>query len=193
MNENLKRHRPDIKVLGEGKAIAFMPEDPMGVWVHIQEVRDLLDEKDKEIEKLKEKYKDMDVTHTVHIAKMNAEIHELENMPHTDNSAVIDALETENEALKKELAELREATRWRDVEKEPPEIKEESEEVAVLVEYENNYSRGVFVTHSDFYKGDFYETHLDNEINCDYDNDGERCYQKVIKWQPMPKAPEAYK
>lgn len=41
MNENLKRHRPDIKVLGEGKAIAFMPEDPMGVWCHIQEVRDL--------------------------------------------------------------------------------------------------------------------------------------------------------
>ena len=78
MNENLKRHRPDIKVLGEGKAIAFMPEDPMGVWVHIQEVRDLLDEKDKEIEKLKEKYKDMDVTHTVHIAKMNARIDELD-------------------------------------------------------------------------------------------------------------------
>ena len=32
MSENLKRHRPDIKVLGEGRAIAFMPEDPMGVW-----------------------------------------------------------------------------------------------------------------------------------------------------------------
>lgn len=127
------------------------------------------------------------------LAEKDAKIHELENMPHTDNSAVIDALETENEALKKELAELREATRWRDVEKEPPEIKEESEEVAVLVEYENNYSRGVFVTHSDFYKGVFYETHLDNEINCDDDNDGERCYQKVIKWQPMPKAPEADK
>ena len=127
------------------------------------------------------------------LAEKDAKIHELENMPHTDNSAVIDALETENEALKKELAELREATRWRDVEKEPPEIKEESEEVAVLVEYENNYSRGVFVTHSDFYKGVFYETHLDNEINRDDDNDGERCYQKVIKWQPMPKAPEADK
>lgn len=41
MSENLKRHRPDIKVLGEGRAIAFMPEDPMGVWVHIQEVRDV--------------------------------------------------------------------------------------------------------------------------------------------------------
>lgn len=147
-------------------------------------------------------------------AKLKARIHELENMPHTDNSAVIELLENENAQLKesrqawiaragvaeenlakleKELAELREATRWRDVEKEPPEIKEDSEEVAVLVEYENNYSRGVFVTYSDFYKGVFYETHLDKEINCDYDNDGERCYQKVIKWQPMPKAPEADK
>ena len=38
MSENLKRHRPAIKVLGEGKAIAFMPEDPMGVWAHIHEV-----------------------------------------------------------------------------------------------------------------------------------------------------------
>lgn len=43
---NLKRHRPDIMVVGEGKALAFMPEDPMGVWCHIQEVRDLLDAKD---------------------------------------------------------------------------------------------------------------------------------------------------
>lgn len=55
MSENLKRHRPDIKVLGKGKAIAFMPEDPMGVWCHIQEVRDLLDVKDNEIADLKEK------------------------------------------------------------------------------------------------------------------------------------------
>ena len=39
---------------------------------------DQVDEKDKEIAKLKEQYKDMDVTHTVHIAKMNARIEELE-------------------------------------------------------------------------------------------------------------------
>lgn len=56
MNENLKRHRPDIKVLGEGKAIAFMPEDPMGVWVHIQEVRDLLDVKDRTIRDYEDNY-----------------------------------------------------------------------------------------------------------------------------------------
>lgn len=56
MNENLKRHRPDIKALGEGKAIAFMPEDPMGVWVHIQEVRDLLDVKDRTIRDYEDNY-----------------------------------------------------------------------------------------------------------------------------------------
>lgn len=56
MNENLKRHRPDIKVLGEGKAIAFMPEDPMGVWCHIQEVRDLLDVKDRTIRDYEDNY-----------------------------------------------------------------------------------------------------------------------------------------
>lgn len=56
MSENLKRHRPDIKVLGEGKAIAFMPEDPMGVWVHIQEVRDLLDVKDRTIRDYEDNY-----------------------------------------------------------------------------------------------------------------------------------------
>lgn len=39
---------------------------------------DQVDEKDKEIAELKEQYKDMDVTHTVHIAKMNARIEELE-------------------------------------------------------------------------------------------------------------------
>ena len=40
---------------------------------------DQVDEKDKEIAKLKEQYKDMDVTHTVHIAKMNTKIEELES------------------------------------------------------------------------------------------------------------------
>lgn len=56
MPNNLKRHRPDIKVLGEGKALAFMPEDPMGVWVHIQEVRDLLDVKDRTIRDYEDNY-----------------------------------------------------------------------------------------------------------------------------------------
>lgn len=72
-----------------------------------------------------------------YIAELKARIHELENMPHTDNSAVIELLENENknlkdkvrhypmmaaiiEALKKDLDELREATRWRKVDKEFP-------------------------------------------------------------------------
>ena len=74
-------------------------------------------------------------------AKLKARIHELENMPHTDNSAVIELLENENAQLKesrqawiaragvaeenlakleKELAELREATRWRKYPEEKP-------------------------------------------------------------------------
>lgn len=56
MNANLKRHRPDIKVIGEGKALAFMPEDPMGVWVHIQEGRDLLEAKDRTIRDYADNY-----------------------------------------------------------------------------------------------------------------------------------------
>ena len=36
------------------------------------------------------------------IAELKDRIHELESMPHTDNSAVIDALETENAELKAE-------------------------------------------------------------------------------------------
>ena len=60
MNENLKRHRPDIMVLGEGKALAIMQEDPMGVWCHIQEVRDLLDVKDKELAFLRKHLESMD-------------------------------------------------------------------------------------------------------------------------------------
>lgn len=39
----------------QGK-IAFMPEDPMGVWVHIQEVRDLLDVKDRTIRDYEDNY-----------------------------------------------------------------------------------------------------------------------------------------
>lgn len=53
MSKKLKRHRPDIMVVGEGKAMSVMPEDPMGVWCHIQDVHDLLAEKDAEIESLK--------------------------------------------------------------------------------------------------------------------------------------------
>ena len=56
MGENLKRHRPDIMVVGKGRAMAFMPEDPMGVWVHIQEVRDLLEVRDRTIRDYEDNY-----------------------------------------------------------------------------------------------------------------------------------------
>lgn len=56
MPDNLKKHRPDIMAIGEGKALAVMPEDPMGVWVHIQEVRDLLDVKDRTIRDYEDNY-----------------------------------------------------------------------------------------------------------------------------------------
>ena len=56
MADNLKRHRPDIMALGEGKALAVMPEDPMGVWCHIQDVRDLLEVKDRTIRDYEDNY-----------------------------------------------------------------------------------------------------------------------------------------
>lgn len=48
------------------------------------------------------------------IAELKDRIHKLENMPHTDNSAVIELLENQN-------AELREATRWRKCSEQMPE------------------------------------------------------------------------
>lgn len=42
----------------------------------------VIEAKDKEIAELKEQYKDMNVTHTVHIAKMNVLIEELEEAQH---------------------------------------------------------------------------------------------------------------
>lgn len=56
MSENLKRYRPDIKIGGSGTAIACMAESPMGVWVHIQDVRDLLDAKDRTIRDYEDNY-----------------------------------------------------------------------------------------------------------------------------------------
>lgn len=41
------------------------------------------------------------------VAALKARIHELESMPHTDNSAVIENLINENEALKKELLDAK--------------------------------------------------------------------------------------
>lgn len=45
-------------------------------------------ELEKENAELKEQYKDMDVTHTVHIAKMNARIEELEELEESHKNEV---------------------------------------------------------------------------------------------------------
>lgn len=58
------------------------------------------------------------------IAELKARIHELENMPHTDNSAVIELLEKENEDLKNELyavnTDFAMSQMWRNVDDDFP-------------------------------------------------------------------------
>ncbi len=106
MNENLKRHRPDIKVLGEGKAIAFMPEDPMGVWCHIQEVRDLLDVKDRTIRYYEDNY--LPRPRTLELKPIRAGSPELGGYwtyDAGDVDRVIAAKDAEITYLKKKLAE----------------------------------------------------------------------------------------
>ena len=56
MSEDLKKYAPDIKALGSGKALAVMAEAPNGVWCHIQDVRDLLDVKDRTIRDYEDNY-----------------------------------------------------------------------------------------------------------------------------------------
>ncbi len=131
------------------------------------------------------------------ISELKARIHELENMPHTDNSAVIELLENENAQLKesrqawiaragvaeenlakleKELAELREATRWRKCSEELPTI---GQEVIFLAKYKTDsiikwlgdYRRDIFYTSCPGWGCEF----LPSEI---------------IGWMPQPKAPE---
>lgn len=106
MNENLKRHRPDIKVLGAGKAIAFMPEDPMGVWVHIQEVRDLLDVKDRTIRDYEDNYLPRPKTMALQTWMIGSpETGERWVCDSEDVDKVIAAKNKEIEDLKKKLAE----------------------------------------------------------------------------------------
>lgn len=101
MNENLKRHRPDIMALGEGKALAFMPEDPMGVWVHIQEVRDLLDVKDRTIRDYEDNYLPRPKTMSVKSWMIGS--------PETGEQWVYDAEEVDRviAAKDKEIADLK--------------------------------------------------------------------------------------
>ena len=101
MNENLKRHRPDIMAVGEGKAIAYMPEDPMGVWCHIQEVRDLLDVKDRTIRDYEDNYLPRPKTMSVKSWMIGS--------PETGEQWVYDAEEVDRviAAKDKEIADLK--------------------------------------------------------------------------------------
>lgn len=81
----------------------------LGLPVYLKSEADkVIAEKDKEIAKLKDRYKDMDMAHTVHIAKMNDKIEEQESeiaelkatCVFTDNSAVIENMAAELEKLR---------------------------------------------------------------------------------------------
>ena len=104
--------------------------------------------------------------------------------------------------LRKELAELREATRWRKFPDEKPNVKPgEAEDFLVVVDYYNTYdlksTRGRYVTEAEYYVGEtgcFYREYSDQEIDeTFYGENGEECYEKVIMWRPLPKAPEVDK
>ena len=118
--------------------------------------------------------------------KLKARIHELENIPHTDNSATVELLEKENAQLKesrqawiaragvaeenlakleKELAELREATRWRKVSDELP-----TDETEVPVILSNDWRT------TDYYEKDKGQWHYHGSY--------------VSYWFNVPKAPE---
>ena len=68
---------------------------------------DQVDEKDKEIAELKESYKDMDVTHTVHIAKMNARIRELEDNVNFWKKKLDDEMASRRDEYEKSEKEIR--------------------------------------------------------------------------------------
>ena len=101
------------------------------------------------------------------IAKLNDRIHELENMPHTDNSAVIELLENQN-------AELRQATRWRKCSEEMPEddsdvLATDGEEIWLC-----------------------YKTTMTDGLPW-FQPNGQPHIEGVTHWMPLPKAPEVDK
>lgn len=65
----LKEYSAQIFKLGCMERPVYLKED----------VDAVIEAKDAEIAKIKQRYNDMDITHTVHIAKMNAKIEELES------------------------------------------------------------------------------------------------------------------
>lgn len=117
----------------------------------------------------------------------------------TELKARIAQLEDDNALLRKNNAELREATRWRKFPDEKPDVKPgEGTDVLVVVDYYNTYdtkcTRGRYVTEAEYYvdeEGCFYRAYSDQEIDETFHGEnGEECYEKVIMWRPLPKAPE---
>ena len=97
------------------------------------------------------------------IAELKARIHELESMPHTDNSAVIELLENEYNKLKEAYERQKDASMWRKCSEELPPVG-----VEVLVYY-GKLARPEY----------YISTAL---LNKD-----------ITHWMPLPKAPEADK
>ncbi len=142
------------------------------------------------------------------IAELKARIHELENMPHTDNSAVIELLENQNSELKAKLAEEREFGLNRaksadheigklteeiiKLEKKLAEIREAtrwrkcSEELppkdgSYMCAYKNkNKDDGVLFVDEAVWDGEKWSSKFD-------------FWEDIIYWQFKPKAPEADK
>lgn len=112
-------------------------------------------------------------------------------------------LRKENEDLKNELfsvkTDMAMTTRWHKYPEEKPDVKpDEAEYFLVVVDYYNTYdlksTRGRYVTEAEYYVGEtgcFYRAYSDQEIDeTFYGENGEECYEKVIMWRPLPKAPE---
>lgn len=112
----------ELKAYGIRVIDGLVVESESGQLYLKSEADKVIELKDKEIAKLKEQYKDMDVTHTVHIAKMNAKIEELEDKCNMHDffwdgcgfakrgfkntiavSEAFDNLDAENQALKRAL------------------------------------------------------------------------------------------
>lgn len=95
------------------------------------------------------------------IAKKNKEIAELKATPHTDNSAVIEKMATE-------IAELKQAQRWREFSEEKP-----------------KKNQWCLVYHEGEIDADHYTDHCNN--HCRFVMYG----NYVTHWMPLPKEPEA--
>lgn len=133
-------------------------------------------EKDAEIAELKEQYKDMDVTHTVHIAEMNAKIEEQENciaelkakLEDVQASMYADVVDANMENLR-----LKEERRWRKFSEEMP-----PKYTWCLVSGKSQMGNYIVIT--DFYEEDDW---AENPIL-----DDDTLY--IEWWMPLPSAPK---